>query len=380
MPEYRGLTWDHPRGYRALEESTKVWWEKGFRILWDRQPLERFESAKIDELCRAYDLVVFDHPHVGEVVEANCLFPLEEWLPEEAFQKVRAESIGSTLASYHYSGKHWALPLDAATQVLAYRPDLLNGRKPPHTWSEVRTFADRFPIGLSLAGPHALLSFFSICLAHGETPFSRKNLISPEVGIAALEIMSDLFQQMELDILGLNPIGILEEMSRGDRIACCPLIYGYVNYAAPSSSDCHPVKFANTPLVKEIGKLGSTLGGAGIGVSKRAEITEDLIAYLVWLLNRRTQIDFLPSFGGQPSLLPAWIDPDVNRRWNGFYQDTLGTIQEAWVRPRYPGYIQFQSQGSDLLRQNLGNHTPAPEIFRILIDFYHQHPPNDREL
>jgi multiple sugar transport system substrate-binding protein len=380
MSEYRGLTWDHPRGYRALEESTKVWWEKGVRIHWDRQPLERFESAKIEELCEAYDLVVFDHPHVGEAAEARCLSPLEEWLPEEAFRKVREESIGSTLASYHYSGKHWALPLDAATQVLAYRPDLLNGNEPPHTWSEVRTFAERFPIGFSLAGPHALLSFFSICLAHGETPFNRQTLISPDVGIAALEIMSCLFQQVEPVTLGLNPIGILKEMSRSNRIACCPLIYGYVNYATPSNSDRHAVKFANAPLVPEIGRSGSTLGGAGIGVSKRTEITGELIAYLVWLLNERTQIDFLAAFDGQPSLLAAWIDPGVNRRWNGFYLDTVKTVQEAWVRPRYPGYIQFQNEGSDILRQSLGNHTPASEIFRILIDFYRQHPPSDREL
>jgi multiple sugar transport system substrate-binding protein len=374
MSEYRGLTWDHPRGYRALEESTKVWWEKGVRIHWDRQPLERFESAKIEELCEAYDLVVFDHPHVGEAAEARCLSPLEEWLPEEAFRKVREESIGSTLASY------WALPLDAATQVLAYRPDLLNGNEPPHTWSEVRTFAERFPIGFSLAGPHALLSFFSICLAHGETPFNRQTLISPDVGIAALEIMSCLFQQVEPVTLGLNPIGILKEMSRSNRIACCPLIYGYVNYATPSNSDRHAVKFANAPLVPEIGRSGSTLGGAGIGVSKRTEITGELIAYLVWLLNERTQIDFLAAFDGQPSLLAAWIDPGVNRRWNGFYLDTVKTVQEAWVRPRYPGYIQFQNEGSDILRKSLGNHTPASEIFRILIDFYHQHPPSDREL
>ena len=67
------------------------------RIQWDKQPLERFESARIEELCAVYDLVVFDHPHVGEAAEFNCLSPLEEWLPEDGFRTVREKSIGPAL-------------------------------------------------------------------------------------------------------------------------------------------------------------------------------------------------------------------------------------------------------------------------------------------
>jgi multiple sugar transport system substrate-binding protein len=380
MFEYRGITWNHPRGYRALEESTKFWWERGVRIQWDKQPLERFESARIEELCALFDLVVFDHPHIGEAAEFNCLSPLEEWLPEYEFRTVSEKSIGRALASYFYAGKHWALPLDAATQVLAYRPDLLGGEKPPCAWPDMRTFAERFPMGLSLAGPHALLSLFSICVAHGEPPLSRRALISSEVGVAALELMSCLFQRMETSVLGLNPIGILETMSRTNQIACCPLIYGYVNYAAPSDPGCHAVKFVNAPIVPQIGRPGSTLGGAGIGISRRTKIGEGLIAYLTWLLNEQTQIEFVTAFDGQPSLLPAWIDPGVNRRWNDFYQDTAETVKQAWVRPRYPGYVQFQNEGSEILRQSLCDKISAPEILRRLEDCFNHHHPHDREV
>jgi len=380
MFEYRGITWNHPRGYRALEQSTKIWWERGVRIQWDKQPLERFESARIEELCALYDLVVFDHPHVGEAAEFNCLSPLEEWLPEYELRTVREKSIGPALASYFYGGKHWALPLDAATQVMAYRPDLLSGEKPPVAWADMRTFAERFPIGLSLAGPHALLSLFSICVAHGEPPLSRRALISSEVGIAALELMSSLFQQMEPSAVELNPIGILEIMSRTNRIACCPLIYGYVNYAAPNDPGCHAVKFVNAPIVPQIGRPGSTLGGAGIGISRRTKISEGLIAYLTWLLNEQTQIEFLTAFDGQPSLLPAWIDPGVNRRWNDFYQDTAETVTQAWVRPRYPGYVQFQNEGSEILRQSFCDKISAPEILPRLEDCLNHHHPHDREV
>lgn len=379
MLEYRGITWDHPRGYRALQESTKVWWEKGVRVQWNKQPLERFESASVEELCAAYDLVVFDHPHVGEAAGSNGLSPLEEWLPEEAFQMVREKSIGPTLASYRYGGQHWALPLDAATQVLAYRPDLLNGEKPPRTWAEVEKFAERFPVALSMAGPHALLSFLSGCVAHGVLPFSQQGVISPEVGIPVLQLMSSLLQRTEASVLELNPIGILEKMAQTDEIVCCPLIYGYVNYAAPKEAGRHAVKFLNAPILPQIGRPGSTLGGAGIGVSRRAKVSDELVAYLTWLLNERTQTEFLPAFEGQPSLLPAWVDPEVNRRWNNFYQGTVETVQQSWVRPRYPGYIQFQNEGSELVRRGLCDHIPAQEILRRLETSYHHHHPNARE-
>jgi multiple sugar transport system substrate-binding protein len=380
MFEYRGITWNHPRGYRALEESTKIWWQRGVQIQWDKQPLERFESARIEELCALYDLVVFDHPHVGEAAEANCLSPLEEWLPEDEFRAVRKKSIGPVLASYFYAGKHWALPLDAATQVLAYRPDLLGGEKPPCAWPEMRKFAERFPMGLSVAGPHALLSLFSICVALGEPPLSQRALISREAGVAGLELMSFLFQAMEPSTCELNPIGILETMSRTNRIAFCPLIYGYVNYAAPNDPSCYPVKFVNAPLIPQIGRPGSTLGGAGIGISGRTKISEGLIAYLTWLVSEQTQVEFLTVFDGQPSLLPAWIDPGVNRCWNDFYQDTAETVKQAWVRPRYPGYIGFQNEGSEILRQSLCDRISAPEILQKLEDCFNHHHPHDREV
>ena len=79
-PAYRGLTWDHPRGFRALEAAAEGVdpARDGFSLTWDRHSLEGFEERPIREQCDLYDLVVLDHPHVGEAVAADCLVPLEE--------------------------------------------------------------------------------------------------------------------------------------------------------------------------------------------------------------------------------------------------------------------------------------------------------------
>ena len=72
-PPFRGLTWDHPRGFNALDRAGR---QSGL-IEWDKQPLEGFESAPIADLCARYDLVVMDHPHMGEALSNACLKPLE---------------------------------------------------------------------------------------------------------------------------------------------------------------------------------------------------------------------------------------------------------------------------------------------------------------
>src|SRR3546814_3547048 len=60
----------------------------------------------------------------------DTLFPyttlfrsLEDHFGADEIAALDAESIGPSLASYRYEGKHWALPLDAATQVMARRSE-----------------------------------------------------------------------------------------------------------------------------------------------------------------------------------------------------------------------------------------------------------------
>ena len=46
-----------------------------------------------------------------------------------------SETVGKSYASYHIGGHQWALPIDAATQVQAIRPDL--HPRPVLRWREV---------------------------------------------------------------------------------------------------------------------------------------------------------------------------------------------------------------------------------------------------
>lgn len=369
-PHYTALTWDHPRGYHALRDAAaEVAPGQGLSIAWDRQPLEGFESHPIADLCARYDLVVLDHPHVGEAVEAGCLVPLEDVFDATTLADLAASTIGPCLTSYRYAGHHWALPLDAATQVMAYRPDLTS---PVSTWSDVAALARRGGVALSLAGPHAALSYLSICTALGEPPAESDPhlLVSEATGIDAFNLLVDIYAHAEKSTLGLNPIGILNHMAQHDDVKLCPLVYGYVNYARPAPG-MKQVRFADAPSRAPGGRPGSTLGGTGIGISTRCKVTPELLTHLRWLLGSDAQRNFIPAHDGQPSRRSAWQDEGVNATWGDFYRDTARTLEAAYVRPRYAGYIAWQAQASAYLRDALTAATSAAPVVQHLNDTHH---------
>src|SRR5690348_5306401 len=73
----RGMTWDHPRGYDPLVACSVAWHARTcVRIDWERRSLQDFESFPVAELAGRYDLIVIDHPHVGQITRERCLAPL----------------------------------------------------------------------------------------------------------------------------------------------------------------------------------------------------------------------------------------------------------------------------------------------------------------
>ncbi|MBD8679498.1 extracellular solute-binding protein [Sphingomonas sp. CFBP 13720] len=346
---FRGLTWDHPRGYNALAAAG------GGLIAWDKHPLEGFESRPIADQCALYDLVVLDHPHVGEAVASDCLVPLETLFAADELAAWGEAAIGPSLASYRYAGHHWALPLDAATQVMAIQHDL--GETPPATWDAVILLAERVPVALSLAGPHGALSFQSICGALADTsarPGDR--FVDRALAKQAYALMARLTGDATRAAAAMNPIAMLEAMASGDGPALCPLIYGYVNYAAAGR-----VRYADAPRGPG-GRIGSTLGGTGVAVSRRAKVTPELLDHLRWLLSDATQRGFIPTHDGQPSLRSAWTDPAVDAAAGGFYSATRATTEAALVRPRHDHAIAFQTAASAAIRTGLLDGTPADTV------------------
>jgi multiple sugar transport system substrate-binding protein len=289
---------------------------------------------------------VLDHPHLGDALAAGCIRPLDELFSESELETWAGASVGPSAESYRLNGRRWALPLDAATQVSARRPDLVP--QAPTSWQDALELADEGLVAPSIAGPHAFLSFCSIAVSLGEEPATYpEQLVSRRVGRATLELLEHFARSAPAGVLDLNPIGMLERMASSDDLGYIPLVYGYVNYA--SADRTHPVAFGAPPTAGA--RIGSTIGGTGIAITRRSEPTPALIDHLRWLMSPEAQAEFIPRHEGQPSARSAWEDHDLNAGTGSFYSATLDTIEQSWVRPRFAGYVPFQSAASAIIRQ-----------------------------
>lgn len=354
MTVLKGMTWSHPRGYDPMISTAAAWKEKtGVEICWDKRSLQDFESYPVEDLARNYDLIIMDHPHVGQITAENCLLPLDGDDHAADLEDLESNSVGRSFASYQWQGHQWALPVDAATQVQAFRPDLIAG--PAHTWRQVMEEARQSRVILPLRPPHSLMCFFTLAANLG-TPCNTEpgdELIEPSCGARVLKMLGDLSAMLDAADFERDPIAASEAMSEiSNSRAIMPLAYGYANYATDGFREKR-LAFADIPAAGDNGPSGSALGGTGISVSAFSKHPEQAVDYAFWVAGADIQKTLFSASGGQPGHLGAWKDPTVNAPTNGFYRNTLATLETAWVRPRFDGYMDFQQSASDLLTQRL---------------------------
>src|SRR5690348_8109021 len=356
----RGMTWAHPRGYDPLIACSALWAERtGIRIEWERRSLQDFESFPVADLAERYDLIVIDHPHVGQITRERCLVPLDEGRSAS----LRNEYVGASLKSYVWEGRLWALPIDAAAQVQAWRPDRLE--RPPASWQEMLELAAAGAVLCPLRPPHNLMALFTLCGLSGCPPrVDGPKLLQPVCAGIAYELLRELSARIHPVCLSMDPIAVLERMSQPESAcASSPLIYGYVSYSRhrgePSALRA-PIAFGNLmPLVPGAQPAGSALGGTGIAVSARSPHAQAAIGFARWTASPETQSGPYLLGGGQPASSAAWDDDAANAAALDFYRNTRATLESAWLRPRHAGYMPFQHAAAERLRQALESGEPA---------------------
>src|SRR5947208_11895449 len=108
-----GMTWSHSRGHAPLVACSKLWREQtGVGIYWAKRSLQDFEAYPVEELARRYDLIVIDHPHVGQVTREGCLAPFDDPGRAPDREALESASVGPSYPSYAWRGGQWALPID----------------------------------------------------------------------------------------------------------------------------------------------------------------------------------------------------------------------------------------------------------------------------
>lgn len=364
----RGMTWDHSRGHDPLAAAAAAWEARtGQAIAWDRRSLQDFESYPVEALARRYDLIVIDHPHVGQVAASGCLLALDEAVDAATLAEIAAGSIGGSYESYTLAGHQWALPVDAAAQVQAWVPSRIAA--PVTHWYQLADLVGEGRASLPLRPPHSLMSLFTLCGLTGLTLDGAGDALFPAKAALAYDLLALLARDVDPAAFEMDPIATLEAMAAPDsRLAVAPLIYGYVSYAVAGFRP-ELVRFADIPELGH-GPRGSALGGTGIAVSAYAEDPAGAATFAAWVSAGTVQRDIVATHGGQPGHADAWDADSVNAATHDFYRATRATLDRAWTRPRHDGYMAFQHAASAHINQALHAGQEGPQVIAALNQLY----------
>lgn len=371
----RGMTWDHTRGYVPLAATAQRFHDANpdVTIEWQTRSLKDFGDYPIEKLAERFDLLIIDHPFSGYAATHDVLIPLDEHIDEAFLADQAANSVGKSYESYVYGGHLWALAVDAATPVSGYRPDLMAkyDLDVPRTWDDLLTLARSGRVAVPAAPVDIIMNLYMLCLAMDEPPFTDEGRIASDAtGNAALETYRELIVTAGLENMERNPIRTWEALVQGDDLVYCPFAYGYSNYGRRDFTD-KPLRFGG--LVEFNGnRLRTTLGGTGLAISTNCQHLDVALDYCRYVASPECQSGLYTIAGGQPGHRQAWLSDDLNVLTNGFFEDTLQTLDEAYLRPRYPAYNWFQEDAGSIIWDFIKEDGDAASTFEKLNTRYQE--------
>lgn len=372
-----GITWDHSRAFPPLVATAQRYEElhPEVRIRWEKRTLDEFGHMSIDQLAPKFDLIVIDHPWAGFAFEKKLVHDLKPLLPAAAFSDWAQSSIGHTFESYHYGGRLLALPIDAATPAPSWRPDLMEraGTPPPGTWKEAVALARRKLAIIPGFNADLFLHFVMLLKALGAEPCANAEQAAPlDIMRTALDLLRELTEPMPREIFEWNPIQVAERMTTTDNFAWNAFAYTYNNYARPGFARAR-LRFGNLISLESNGpRLRSVLGGTGIALSTQCRNPEVALDYACFIAGATVQRTLYVKAGGQPSHRSAWDDVAANALCGEFFSGTKITQEEAFVRPRYSGYVPLQTRGGIALRETLRDGRSAEAALDKLNQLYRE--------
>jgi multiple sugar transport system substrate-binding protein len=356
----RGITWNHSRALPPLVATAQRFEElhPGVRIQWEKRSLHEFGHADIAALAQNFDLLIIDHPMVGDAEVEGVLTDIFPMLSSEEIKDLQSDSVGASFSSYFYHNKLYALPIDAAAPAASFRPDLLDQHhlEQPQVWADVISLARLGLVRMPAFSADLFLNFMGLCVSlGGSIASSSEQLVEPDIGAHCLGLLHELAALMPDDAYDLNPIALYERMSSEDSIAYCPFAYTYSNYSRNGFGQKH-IRFSNPVAMDGNTPMRTVLGGTGIAISEGCKNTPLALAYSLFIAGQTCQRTLYGICGGQPARQSAWDDPMLNQLTDEFFLRTSASIRTAYVRPRYHGYVVLQERAGQVIAEYCKQH------------------------
>lgn len=376
MIELKGMAWDHPRGYEPLIAASSEFKKNSpnVSVKWDVRSLKEFGDMPIEDLIGRYDLITIDHPYMGQADKNGLLIGLEQYISKDVLETLEMQSVGPSFKSYSYNHHIYALPIDAAALVAASRKDIVEktGLTLPKTQDELKDLYLKVPIGFSVAWALCptdfWCTFLTLCAQNGGSNFINNHIVDKKIGSQVLDDIKYHLEFLHPGSMSWNPIQILDRMGNDEEIIYSPYLFGYTNYSRKGYS-ANLVHFTNSP-VNESNNVSTILGGVGLAVSSKTGHQLIAAKFVEFVASAEIQKGIFTQNGGQPGNVEVWNDKNNNELCNNFFNDTLETLEKAYVRPQHPGWNQFQEQGADLLHRGVLENRDSRKIMDELNELY----------
>lgn len=354
-----GSTWGHERGYASLKALNADHSDLfPADIDWDVRTLQQFADQSMSELSKKYDLIVFDHPWTGEIATKEYFYPLDQFISKEFLAEQAANSVGKSYESYIWKGHIYGLQIDTAGHVSASRSNLLkkNNVDKPKTWLDALKLAktlmsEKKPLLALPLDPVNIWCLFMTLAANQKLDSYKdgKKVLPGEKSLEILNFIIEISKFGPKAAFDWNPIHLLDAMSSEDGVMYCPALFGYSNYGMVGFKK-HLIEFGPIPS-SGFGSIGGILGGAGIGITKSCKNPEIAARMIEIIGSPKIQRTLYATTGGQSGHRSAWLDSELNAFTNNFYANTLENLDNSYLRPRFPGFIEIQTGSGDILAE-----------------------------
>lgn len=352
MTMLRAAGWAHERCMRPMQASADEWQRlTGVEVRWEERSGASFANETLDRVAPHFDIVSYDHPFVGSIAASGALLPLDGLLTPDILHELAEDSIGPSHVSYEWAGQQWGLAADAACQVSVVRPDLLPDTDIPRSWGEALDLATtmRGRVSTSLHSHDAICTLLTLCASAGRPLMPDPDRFAdPEAALPALEWLLRYASHCHGSAWDGYVVG---PMTGSDDIVYGLLQWGYTNYSRQSYTG-RRLSFVDIPSAGG-GPVGSTLGGAGLGVSASCGNPHAAAEYIAWVTGAQVQRTVVFPHGGQPGSRSAWNDALLDKEAGSFFSGTRATIENASIRPRDPWWPAMGRLGGMALAEGL---------------------------
>ena len=311
-----------------------------------------------------FDLLMIDHPWVGELAVNGWLVDMSELLTSEQKRDLEEDADRSSLEAYRYDTRLWSLPVDSACQILAFRPDLVGAAvdQLPGDWDSflalgksVHEPPHRCAYTNQFGGPNHFLTLLGIAAALGDDPYTEPSRgMDRDAGARGLDILRRVWElsiESQVESPEMLAHRTFPLMMSEDRAAMCPGVFAYITHYGGGGE--RQLGIADMPVMPETGKRTSLLGGMGLAIASASPHRDAAWEYAWFAMSREVQAGVFIENGGQPGRVSALTTGFADDECAGFGPVLAAALNGCYIRPTAPGWHRAERAGGDVVSRFL---------------------------